>query len=876
MNLTEYCQELAAVTGEAGEWVSRNTDLVRNEQSVLLKELRRAGRIFRRCARAAARKMCVGVFGPSQAGKSYLISALARDESGSLLARFGDATHDFVRELNPTGGKESTGLVTRFTMTRPASLPAGFPVQLRLLSETDIVKIIANSYFADCEHKDDPESDIDATLTLLEARTGQGDAHIDLDAMEDLREYLKEFRAKARAAVLEQRYWERALELGPCLSLEDRVRLYALIWDEVPELTELLRRLLQALAALGQAEEAFCPPEALLPRETSIIDVATLDGLSSGKDGQLTLVTPAGLRAELPRSVVTALTAELTIVMEKRPDDYFEYTDLLDFPGYRSREKYAHVREELQRDGEKGGTLRNMFLRGKVAYLFQRYCTERELTSMLLCIGSGPQEVKDLPGAVSEWIASTHGTTPEARQDKQVSLFFILTKSDMEFEQKAGDSDPKSRWDNRLHASLLDFFGLQGDWPRNWDGRPFNNIFLLRNPNYRFTAVLDYDGDTETGITPAVLPYVTSLKTAFLQSPLVAEHFRNPQEAWDALMSLNDGGISYIRRSLRPLCNPELKRNQILQTLADIRQPLCQRLRAFYRTDDREEERRQKKQQIYRIFRVLQDPRMTQPRLGQLLHAFTITDTEIFTMYEAAARRFQASAQEVPQTSMETLPPQEIPDLEDWDPFSDAPMPQPAREQTDAALPLQDEAAFFAAHVESGWVAGLHALAEDTALQTWFHLPAQDFSILVSELATGASRLGLQQDMAQAFREAGSYINTSKERILRQQAGMAARILNDYVSWLGLHPHAGEAARTVHSDSGKSFQLFTPPPPVDGYPRLSEQRVNYADSWFGDWCKALYALVMDNVNFDGKQAINIEENSCLGRLLARLDAAAPA
>ena len=71
------------------------------------------------------RKMCAGVFGPSQAGKSYLISALARDTEGNLQARFGAEMHDFISEINPEGGKESTGLVTRFTMTRPESLPEG-------------------------------------------------------------------------------------------------------------------------------------------------------------------------------------------------------------------------------------------------------------------------------------------------------------------------------------------------------------------------------------------------------------------------------------------------------------------------------------------------------------------------------------------------------------------------------------------------------------------------------------------------------------------------------------------------------------------------------------------------------------------------------
>ena len=58
-------------------------------------------------AATAARKMCVGVFGPSQSGKSYLISALAQDADGSLLAALGDESADFIQDINPAGGKES-------------------------------------------------------------------------------------------------------------------------------------------------------------------------------------------------------------------------------------------------------------------------------------------------------------------------------------------------------------------------------------------------------------------------------------------------------------------------------------------------------------------------------------------------------------------------------------------------------------------------------------------------------------------------------------------------------------------------------------------------------------------------------------------------
>lgn len=142
-----------------------------------------------------------------------------------------------------------------------------------------------------------------------------------------------------------------------------------------------------------------------------------------GKDG----------RKAARRAVVTALTAEITIFMREQPDDFFSYTDLLDFPGYRSRLKILDLDKELEREG----ALQNLFLRGKVAYLFERYCEEHELTSMLLCIGPGNQEVQDLPRAVYDWICSTHGENPAHRAGKAPSLFFVLTKMDMEFEKKA-------------------------------------------------------------------------------------------------------------------------------------------------------------------------------------------------------------------------------------------------------------------------------------------------------------------------------------------------------------------------------------------------------------------------------------------------------
>ncbi len=154
--------------------------------------MRRAARFFGKCEQAARRKMCVGVFGPSQSGKSYLISALARDSRGDLLADFCGRTSDFITEINPEGGKESTGLVTRFTTTPPQGLTPDFPIRLRLLSEMDVVRVLANTYYADCEHKQMPDAEAMRSalerLTQTARQSSPGASSVTADDVEDLRE----------------------------------------------------------------------------------------------------------------------------------------------------------------------------------------------------------------------------------------------------------------------------------------------------------------------------------------------------------------------------------------------------------------------------------------------------------------------------------------------------------------------------------------------------------------------------------------------------------------------------------------------------------------------------------------------------------------
>ena len=167
------------------------------------------------------------MFGGSQVGKSYLIGALARGKAETLEIALGDSTHDFLEEINPGGGRESTGIVTRFSIKQPVHATPEFPVQVSLLTQMDIVKIFANSFFSDFHQNEEVVPSFDAIASVLtDARSKVQGAPIDNISSRDidwLHAYMFErFRARPTVSVLENSgYWDELEKLAPFLSIED-------------------------------------------------------------------------------------------------------------------------------------------------------------------------------------------------------------------------------------------------------------------------------------------------------------------------------------------------------------------------------------------------------------------------------------------------------------------------------------------------------------------------------------------------------------------------------------------------------------------------------------------------------------------------------
>lgn len=859
--LSDTCHTLEQVGTEFLTWLDDNAERVRQEKAGLTKEFRRLVAQARRLEQAVQRPMCVGVFGPSQSGKSYLISALARKGAAPLLADFAGQEIDFIRDINPEGGRESTGLVTRFTLQPASDTTPAAPVRMRLLTQTDLIKILGNTYYADCDHSED-EPLTQAQLTellgeLAKAAQAQPVDPLTVEDVYDLQAYFERyFKGFERVRLLRHGYWEQAAHLAPRLRIQDRVRLFGVIWGGVEAFGQLYARLYTGLQGLNFASDAYAGLEALLPRERSIIDVQTLRGLGTGGGETLTLIGAGGARVTLPRSEVTALIAELRIVISEQPWDFFRHTDLLDFPGARSREQIKDLPAFL----ETGDALQSLFLRGKVAYLFERYCAEQELTSMLLCIGPSNQEVKTLPEMVFDWIVSTHGATPEQRAQQPTALFLVLTKFDMEFEEKAGERSPESRWITRLESSLLNFFGKQHDWPRQWDTRGvFRNSYWLRNPNFKAKNIFDYDENgRELGVRPGERKRIEAFREAFLKDAVASVHFQDPAKAWEAGFALNDGGVSYLAENLRPLCNPELKRQQLAGQVARLREQMVERMGHYYVSDNPEQELEKRRSAARQVAGCLIDCAGEQ-RFGELLRALQADGDELEGIYYRIETRLPDEKQAVGAPTIGTA-------VDTGKMKALLGLGAPAAGPTEA--PRRDDAALFAREAVAEWMRDLQDLSGNKPLCDYYRVPEANMAEFVKELISGAQRLKLEERIETLVRQVTGF-RMKFEQIVALPARLTANLLNRYVDFLGYDALAPEQRPVLPVESGPR-PVFPPRAVPRGGPQLSEQQSTYDQDYYTDWIRAFLDLVERNAKSRDGVEVDLAANRRLGELLARL------
>lgn len=863
--------------GEAIEWINavrQDAPRLNTEADRLTINLRRSRNKARRLALAAAKPMTIGFFGLSQAGKSYLISALAAGENGKLETRLGGKQLDFLTHINPPGGgKEATGLVTRFSR-RQVGGDERWPVTLQLFSEIEMGKILANAFIHDFnQEKFDWQYDegriSDLLNSLAKRRRPTRVAGISEDDVVSLWDYLSRHAEKSQSR-LALHYWPQAITLAPWLTPEDRGQLFSVLWGEVAELTEAYIRFAQTLHRLGGAQEVWAPLSTLVSEENgllvqrdSIMNVDMLERLNKETDIRIEVCPVVEGQAAAPVTLslaeLTALTVELHIpLVASTREPLFETVDLLDFPGYRGRlgvESMDDIRRAV--NSEESNPLAQLILRGKVAYLFERYTENQEMNVLVVCTASTKQsDVKEVGGVLDEWIRYTQGADAEARGRRLPGLIWALTMFDLRISQGLSQEEAilRQSWGlgGMIKMAMTERFG-QYKWMQEWQrGQAFNNTFLVRKPRQQTPFIRISDGN-EAAFSEENLQQLQLMRKTFLEDEAVNRYIASPDEAWDAMLELNDGGMRRMADYLSTVARPEVKLERIAEQLQEIRDELIEGgLGNWYQPDG--EEDAAKKAQIARD--ILDVLKKRSGMHGELLLRLVPTRRDLQALY-------------LQQT---TLPVQEEAP-EELDIF-DIGVGAAFGAEAPAATTYSHEIAFAHQSVQH-WINHLRGLSESPALLNYINLPRPIIDALADELITALLRLRVEEKLVEAMtntEQAGVLL----EQMVDRQVSRILHVMGDFITWLGYleMPAAKRPTRLNMPDQ----HIFTRPSQCDSVvwkdderlARLTPQQLNYTAMFIIDWLVGLESLITENAGHSAGREISVAQNEKLGAIIRQI------
>ncbi len=892
--LTQHWAAIHTGAGEAIRWIGdvrRSAPRLDNEADDLILSLRRVRNTARRLGGVSGLPMTVGFFGLSQAGKSYLISTLAAGVNGKLETDFGGNRLDFLTHVNPPGGgKEATGLVTRFSRTaRPG--PDDFPLELKLFGEVEVAKVLANSFFNDFNtekvlYRFDETAIRQLLKELGKRRQLKPVPGVSEDDVVALWDYLQG-SFPASLGGLAGYYWPAAVELAPWLAVEDRTRLFSIFWGEINELSEAYLSFARTLSSLGNADRVFAPLDALvrqtdkgLSQADSIMNVDMLERLGKDSDKRIGVrpFIDGELRApvELSLAQLAALTVELVFpLVEPTSEPLFAPVDLLDFPGYRGRlsvESLDDVRRAVSSD--EASPVAQLILRGKVAYLFERYTDSQEMNVLIVCTPSNKQsDVTAVGPVLTRWIDKTQGSKPEERALRKPGLLWAITMFDMRIgsDLDKGEDLLRLGWGSggMMKMTMLERFG-QYTWLQEWTaGQPFDNTFLVRKPRMKVTF-LDVQGGEETGISAAAQDSLALMRSTFGEDETVQRHVNQPLQAWDAMLELNDGGMGRISQYLRGVALREVKLERIGEQLDDVLHLLDSRLGHWFQAEgagELEKKRKLAKQ----IFDAVWPRRIL---LGELLQKMQLPDDLVRGLYLRAGDDEPLAVASDAGNGAATGGALNLGDGlthdDGFDLFGDS---EPAAVSSASAAPLRSSGsdARFAQAVLREWIGHLRHLPEDVRLMTYLGFAKPAVEALVDEIITAASRLDLQTRLLRAI-VSTEQIGTKREQLAGRQVLTAKTVLGDFIGWLSFI----EMPVKLRPDSRieRGAKLFQAPPVIvpGKLPQLPAQSLEHTRNYVGDWLVALTKIAEDNAGHSAGREITPEQNEALGKVLATLHA----
>lgn len=642
----------------------------------------------------------IAAYGVSQVGKSYLMNCMLQKDGNPFLIDANGTKYNFIEEMNPkTDNTEATGVVTRFTSFNKSSerYSKEYPVMMRCLSLTDIVLIISDTYFNDLtDFTTASESELteqaEAIYNKYKTQPEIFASPLQADNVLDISAYFLKYLNGAQA-FRHTDYFKKLALVANRIPATDWAGVFSILWNNSKNHTKLFVKMLGTLTKFKFARYVYLPPQALLHNginEDTVMSVQCLNELMLPEPKYYTDVylREGDNYQKLPhltKSEVCAVCAEIIVKID---DDYLDNSsrycfddiptqvasqlnhdevkmnilrnnDMLDFPGARSR-----VKKELATLGE-DKILIEVLLRGKVAYLFNKYNEAKRINILLFCHHNAQNEVADIPLLLKDWIMNNIGDTMDRRRRTmeltgQISpLFYVATKFNIDMsvkpEKVANNMNSlRGRWQQRFTKVLYaQCFNADGSLDTeeqkiflNWTKQDehFSNSYLLRDFKFSSPVVSKlYDGEKTPDAHMLMEPedkrdgtareYYNNMRQTFIESDDVRSFFKNPELAWDVAASINNDGALYIIENLSKIAPTMVNtRNEQFHDIVSISVRNIQNImKEYYISDDTTELLSENIRKANGIFRELEFACQEYPDyFGHLLQSLQLTEAESF------------------------------------------------------------------------------------------------------------------------------------------------------------------------------------------------------------------------------------------------------
>jgi hypothetical protein len=590
-------------------------------------------------------KPVFALFGVSQVGKSYLVKNLLSSEEKNLEIQLPNENIDFLESINPRGGgTESTGVVSRFTIDANI-IHNDFPIKVKLLDIKDVLLILCDSFFSDIIKLESYPSSavINSHLENFKkslVHSTHSQSHLNEDNIYYLKKYFENYLERASQKAFEfsqSSFWSEIAEIITKVEPIRWVELFEIVWAFDKNFSELFRRLLSALSLLNYETVVYVNKSAIHRDEGKILDVMRVEGILDQEE-LISILLPSKQQINIDVHLLSALTAEISMplspqVAEEKP--FLHHTDLLDFPGARSRKPFEQ--SDLKRS-----TIPSLFLRGKVSYLFNKYSSNYEINNLLFCLFNRNNEVKEIPLLINDWIKRNVGETAEEREKRIGSsgtcpLFVVLTfyNETLKFNPNSDKGELSEKWEKRfVRLFKEETVTKANDWDENWTSSQamFNSFYMLRDFQFSEDVFSGFhETGRESGIHPEKLEYYNRLKESFVEYPYIKEHFKIPAEAWEESSTPNKDGSQRILNDLYPAANNLIKTKNYSSKLNRFQELTISKLKKHYKTDDIQNQRKQAAEDGKKIrTQLLNLFTSNGSKFGEFLSKLYISNTETY------------------------------------------------------------------------------------------------------------------------------------------------------------------------------------------------------------------------------------------------------